>query len=102
MVPSSSVTSHLPSEVTPQARHRYFPSRPVPPESLCHRRETNLRLAQQCGLDSRRNLVSANTEHRKLAAIMFTDLVGSSALAQRNEALTQTTSALQIRQKWSA
>jgi class 3 adenylate cyclase len=31
--------------------------------------------------------MSANTEHRKLAAVRFTDMVGYSALAQRNEAL---------------
>jgi class 3 adenylate cyclase len=31
--------------------------------------------------------MSAATEHRRLAAIMFTDMVGHSALAQRDEAL---------------
>lgn len=31
--------------------------------------------------------MSSGTEHRKLAAIMFTDMVGYSALAQQDEAL---------------
>ena len=33
--------------------------------------------------------MSANTEQRKLAAILFTDMVGYSALAQRNEAIPE-------------
>jgi hypothetical protein len=33
--------------------------------------------------------VSAATEHRKLAAIMFTDMVGGSAPAQRHQAAQQ-------------
>ena len=31
--------------------------------------------------------MTANTEHRKLAAIMFTDMVGYSALSQRDDKL---------------
>ena len=45
--------------------------------------------------------MSANTEQRKLAAIMFTDMVGYSALSPRNEALAPVLTALQIRRKWS-
>ena len=44
---------------------------------------------------------SENTEQRKLAAIMFTDMVGYSAFSQRNEAAGLVLTALQIRRKWS-
>ena len=37
--------------------------------------------------------MSANTEQRKLAAIMFTDMVGYSALSQRSEKLARDASA---------
>ena len=43
----------------------------------------------------------SNTEQRKLAAIMFTDMVGYSALSQRNEVAGPVLTALQIRRKWS-
>ena len=46
--------------------------------------------------------MSAGTEQRKLAAIMFTDMVGYRALGQRNVKLTLILTALQIRRKWSA
>ena len=48
--------------------------------------------------------MSANTEQRRLAAIIplcGTDMVSYSALSQRNEAAGLVLTALQIRRKWS-
>lgn len=46
--------------------------------------------------------MSASTEPRKLAAFMFTDMVGYRALALRRYQLAQLLAGLQVRRKWSA
>ncbi|MEO7678090.1 MAG: adenylate/guanylate cyclase domain-containing protein, partial [Verrucomicrobiota bacterium] len=46
-----------------------------------------IRLVSQFSLNQYRRVPSFSTEHRKLSAIMFTDMVGYSALSQRDEAL---------------